>query len=90
MWDLELALPAFGGSGCSSETWDIAALVTLDKQCSLEVETLTPKYPEYKAAQEKALDNSCDLKHFCTHKHDYVYEFSADSSSLRFLLWIDL
>lgn len=66
-------------------------MIAFDKLGSLEVETITPRDMfGYKAAQERDLDYSCDLKHFCTHKHDYFSEFSADSSSLRFLLWIDL
>lgn len=78
-------------SGYSSETQDIAALVTFDKQCNLEVETLTPRDMfASKAAQERAMDYSCDLKHFCTYRHDYFYEFSADSCHLRFLLLTDL
>lgn len=51
------------GSGCSSETQDMSVLVTFDKQCSLEVETLTTRDMfGYKAAQERALDYSCDLE----------------------------
>lgn len=89
---MERALPALGrGSGYSCETEDIAALITLGKQCNLEVETIIPRDMFVtKAVQERAMDYTYDLKHFCTHRHSYFYEFSADSCGQRFLSWTGL
>lgn len=85
-------MPALGrGSGHSCETEDRAALIILGKQCNLEVETIIPGDAfGSKAVQERAMDYTYVLNHFCTHRHSYLYEFSTDSCTLRFLSWTDL